>query len=123
MIIFYFILNSCYFLFIIFIDSKDDPVFVQDISTIWRLILVEGISIAAFTENPNGGKPIIAGMNALGLDFRDHKDSISEYKVGFFILKFFEKYIFYCCNKCFYLFIRKLPYYLYYICHKCLYSR
>lgn len=69
-------------MFIIFIDSKDDPVFVQDISTIWRLILVEGISIAAFTENPNGGKPIIAGMNALGLDFRDHKDSISEYKVS-----------------------------------------
>ncbi|KAL6433283.1 hypothetical protein ACFW04_006463 [Cataglyphis niger] len=62
------------------LNSKDDPVFVQDISTIWRLILVEGISIAAFTENPNGGKPIIAGMNALGIDFKDHKDSISEYK-------------------------------------------
>ncbi|KAM0733690.1 hypothetical protein ACS0PU_012055 [Formica fusca] len=63
------------------LNSKDDPVFVQDISTIWRLIFAEGISIAAFTENPNGGKPIIAGMNALGLDFRDHKDSISEYKL------------------------------------------
>ncbi|XP_011707011.1 PREDICTED: uncharacterized protein LOC105462181, partial [Wasmannia auropunctata] len=44
-------------------NAKNDPLFVQDISTIWRLILTQGISIAAFIDNPDGGKPIIAGMN------------------------------------------------------------
>lgn len=63
-----------------YLNAKNDPVFVQDISTLWRLLVTEGISIAAFTDNPNGGKPIIAGMNALGLHFRDHKDSISKYQ-------------------------------------------
>ncbi|CAL1682376.1 unnamed protein product [Lasius platythorax] len=62
------------------LNAKDDPAFVEDMSTIWRLLLVEGISIAAFTDNPNGGKPIIAGMNVLGVDFRDHIDSISKYQ-------------------------------------------
>ncbi|KAL6257537.1 hypothetical protein P5V15_011111 [Pogonomyrmex californicus] len=62
------------------LDAKNDPVFVQDISTIWRLLLEEGISIAAFIDNPNGGKPIIAGMNALGVDHKDKKDSISSYQ-------------------------------------------
>ncbi|EFN65302.1 hypothetical protein EAG_07237 [Camponotus floridanus] len=62
------------------LNAKDDPIFVQDVSAIWRLLLTEGISIAAFTENPNGGKPIIAGMNALGVDFKNHKNDLSEYK-------------------------------------------
>lgn len=79
-IMFCFILFS-YFLFI-FVDAKDDPIFVQDVSAIWRLLLTEGISIAAFTENPNGGKSIIAGMNALGVDFKNHKNDLSEYQVN-----------------------------------------
>ncbi|GAB1861422.1 N-acetyltransferase domain-containing protein [Camponotus japonicus] len=62
------------------LNAKDDPIFVQDHSAIWRLLLTEGISIAAFTENPNGGKPIIAGMNALGVDFKNHKNNLSEYE-------------------------------------------
>ncbi|XP_071631320.1 uncharacterized protein [Temnothorax longispinosus] len=62
------------------LNAKDDPVFVRDISTIWRLLLAEGISIAAFTDNPNGGKPIIAGMNALGIDSKSEKDSISGFE-------------------------------------------
>ncbi|XP_012541112.1 uncharacterized protein LOC105839381 isoform X2 [Monomorium pharaonis] len=62
------------------LDAKNDPLFVQDVSTIWRLLLAEGISIAAFIDNPNGGKPIIAGMNALGVDVKDQKDSISGYQ-------------------------------------------
>jgi len=61
-------------------NAKDDPVFVQDISSIWRLIIVEGISIAAFIDNPKGGKPIIAGMNALGVDDKNQKDSISDFQ-------------------------------------------
>ncbi|CAL1682368.1 unnamed protein product [Lasius platythorax] len=62
------------------LNAKDDPAFVQDMSTIWRLLLVEGISIAAFTDNPNGGKPIIAGMNVLGLGFRDQNNIISKHQ-------------------------------------------
>lgn len=73
-----------YFLFI-FVDAKDDPTFVQDISAIWRLLIADGISIAAFTENPNGGKPVIAGMNALGVDNKNHENSISEYQVNIYL--------------------------------------
>ncbi|EZA48171.1 hypothetical protein DMN91_008313 [Ooceraea biroi] len=53
-------------------NSKNDPAFVKDMSTVWRMIFAEGIAVAAFTDNPDGGKPIIAGMNALGISFKDH---------------------------------------------------
>ncbi|XP_025994415.1 uncharacterized protein LOC105207188 isoform X2 [Solenopsis invicta] len=62
------------------LNAKNDPLFVHDVSTIWRLLLAEGISIAAYLDNPNGGKPILAGMNALGVDNKDQKDSISGYQ-------------------------------------------
>lgn len=62
------------------LNAKDDSTLVQDMNVIWRLLLVQGISIAAFVDNPNGGKPIIAGMNILGVGFKDHKDSISKYQ-------------------------------------------
>lgn len=76
---------NCYFVTfwsISFADAKDDPIFVEDISTIWRLLLAEGISIAAFIDNPNGGKPVIAGINVLGVDSKNQKDSISDYQVS-----------------------------------------
>ncbi|XP_024888858.1 uncharacterized protein LOC112465524 [Temnothorax curvispinosus] len=62
-----------------YLNAKDDPVFVQDVSTRWRLLLAEGISIAAFTDNPDGGKPIIAGMNVLGIRSKNEKDNIYDY--------------------------------------------
>lgn len=62
------------------LKGKDDPEFLQDMHAIWHLLLVQGISVAAFVDNPNGGKPIIAGMNALGIGFKDHKDDISKYQ-------------------------------------------
>lgn len=71
-----------YYFLILFADAINDPVFVKDISTIWRLLLAEGISIAAFIDDPNGGKPILAGMNALGIDSKIEKDSISGYEVS-----------------------------------------
>ena len=52
-------------------------------STLWRLLVAQGISIAAFTDNPNGGKPVIAGMNTLGVDVKNKKDSISSYQVSY----------------------------------------
>lgn len=62
------------------LNAKNDPLFVQDISTIWRLLLAEGISIAAFIENPKGGKSILVGMNALGVDSKTQNDSISGFE-------------------------------------------
>lgn len=56
---------------------------MEDCSVIWRQIFKQGISIAAFADNPNGGKPIIAGMNALGVDFEKHKSSIDDFNVSF----------------------------------------
>ncbi|KYN03213.1 PREDICTED: uncharacterized protein LOC108773584 [Cyphomyrmex costatus] len=55
------------------INAKNDPLFVQDIITIWRLLLAEGICVAAFIDNSNGGKPIIAGMNALGVEIKNQE--------------------------------------------------
>ncbi|XP_011877643.1 PREDICTED: uncharacterized protein LOC105567398 [Vollenhovia emeryi] len=62
------------------LNAINDPVFIKDISTIWRMLLAEGISIAAFIDNPNGGKPILAGMNALGVDDKNVKASISNFE-------------------------------------------
>ncbi|XP_012221780.1 uncharacterized protein [Linepithema humile] len=61
-------------------NSKNDPLFLKDISTLWTILFTQNISIAAFIDNPDGGKPIIAGMNALGVSIKDHKDGIAEYK-------------------------------------------
>ncbi|EGI64121.1 PREDICTED: uncharacterized protein LOC105147412 [Acromyrmex echinatior] len=62
------------------LNAVNDPLFIQDMSTLWRLLVAQGISIAAFTDNPNGGKPVIAGMNTLGIDVKNKKDSISGYQ-------------------------------------------
>ncbi|XP_011700256.1 PREDICTED: uncharacterized protein LOC105457337 [Wasmannia auropunctata] len=58
------------------LNAKDDPVFVQDMSMLWRLTLIQGISIATFTDNLNGEKPIIASVNLLGIDFKNQKNSM-----------------------------------------------
>lgn len=65
-----------------FADAKNDPLFVQDISVMWRLSLAQGISLAAFIDNPNGEKPIIVGANILGVDVNNKKESVSRYKVS-----------------------------------------
>ncbi|KYN44798.1 hypothetical protein ALC56_00793 [Trachymyrmex septentrionalis] len=62
------------------LNAKNDPLFMQDISTLWRLLLAEDISIAAFIDNPNGGKPIIAGMNVLGIEHKNQKKNLSDYQ-------------------------------------------
>ncbi|XP_029158801.1 uncharacterized protein LOC114931051 [Nylanderia fulva] len=61
------------------LNAKDDSLFLQDMNVIWHLFLEQGLSIAAFVDNPTG-KPIIAGMNVLSVAFKDHKDSISQYQ-------------------------------------------
>jgi len=58
-------------IYLVYTDSKNDPAFVNDISMLWRMLLAEDISVAAFVDNPVGGKPIIAGMNVLGVSYKD----------------------------------------------------
>lgn len=41
----------------------------------------QGLCVGAFTENPNGGKPILAGANVLALSFKDEKFDMGEIKV------------------------------------------
>ncbi|XP_011705800.1 PREDICTED: uncharacterized protein LOC105460999 [Wasmannia auropunctata] len=66
------------------LNVKNDYLFVQDISTIWRRLLMQGISIAAFIDNPIG-KPIIAGMNVLSIDAKSQKDVMSDFQVSYII--------------------------------------
>ncbi|KYQ57220.1 hypothetical protein ALC60_03741 [Trachymyrmex zeteki] len=62
------------------LNAKNDSLFLHDMIMLWRMLLPEGISIAAFIDNPNGGKSIIAGMNVLGVNVRNQKDNISDYQ-------------------------------------------
>ncbi|XP_020291914.1 uncharacterized protein LOC109858757 isoform X2 [Pseudomyrmex gracilis] len=61
-------------------NAANDPAFVKDTGTIWHLLMSQGISVGAFTDNPDGGKPILAGMNALGVSYKEKKDAISNFK-------------------------------------------
>ncbi|XP_012221783.1 uncharacterized protein [Linepithema humile] len=61
-------------------NPKNDPLILTDLCTLWTILFTQNISIAAFIDNPNGGKPIIAGINVLGVSIKGHKDGISEYK-------------------------------------------
>lgn len=61
-------------------QGEDDRVFVEDFRKIWRDILKQRLSVAAFAEDPNGGKPIIAGVNMLGLDVKDNETSSDDMK-------------------------------------------
>ncbi|XP_011700254.1 PREDICTED: uncharacterized protein LOC105457336, partial [Wasmannia auropunctata] len=67
--------NNCF-------NAKNDHLFIQDTCTILRLLLTQGISIAAFIDNPDGGKPIIAGMNVLGINAKGQKDVMADFQVS-----------------------------------------
>ncbi|XP_011056693.1 PREDICTED: uncharacterized protein LOC105147407 isoform X2 [Acromyrmex echinatior] len=62
------------------LNAKNDPLFIQDITMLWRLLLAEDISVAAFVDNPNGGKSIIAGMTVLGIEVKNQKKKLSDYE-------------------------------------------
>ncbi|XP_011056699.1 PREDICTED: uncharacterized protein LOC105147411 [Acromyrmex echinatior] len=61
-------------------NAKNDPLFIQDITSLWRPLFAEDISVAAFIDNPNGGKPIIAGMNILGIEVKNKKKKLPDYQ-------------------------------------------
>ncbi|XP_011174933.2 uncharacterized protein LOC105207197 [Solenopsis invicta] len=60
-----------------YLNAKDDSLFIQDISTMWRLSLAQGISIATFLDNSTGGKPILAAINILRVDNKNQKENSS----------------------------------------------
>ena len=65
----------------VFIDGINDPEYMRSFEQIWRELINHGLSIAAFTEDPSGGKPIMAGLNVLTLSFKDEKFNLDEIKV------------------------------------------
>ncbi|XP_033335407.1 arylalkylamine N-acetyltransferase-like 2 [Megalopta genalis] len=52
-------------------NGIEDPVYVQFFRNLWTETLKEGLTVAAFVDDPNGGKPILAGMNVLMLSCKD----------------------------------------------------
>ena len=54
-------------------NGKDDPEYVDTFKVLWEEFLQQGLSVGAFVEDPNGGKPILAGCNVLGLTFEGEK--------------------------------------------------
>ncbi|KOC62775.1 hypothetical protein WH47_03759 [Habropoda laboriosa] len=51
------------------INGQNDPEYVDGFRQLWRECLKDGLAVAAFTDHPNGGKPILAGVNVLTLTF------------------------------------------------------
>ncbi|XP_020291915.1 uncharacterized protein LOC109858758 [Pseudomyrmex gracilis] len=64
------------------LNAANDPEFVKVFSTTWRESLSLGISVAAFTDNPDGGKPILAGINVLFIEYKEKRDAILNCKVS-----------------------------------------
>lgn len=64
-------------------DGINEPEYVETFRIFWNKFLKQGLSVAAFTENVNGGKPIIAGCNILGLSFKGEKLDYNVIKVSF----------------------------------------
>ncbi|XP_076163428.1 arylalkylamine N-acetyltransferase-like 2 [Ptiloglossa arizonensis] len=60
-----------------FLNAKDDPNYVSNFRQIWKEMLNQGLSVAAFTANPRGGKPLLAGANVLELNRKGHKYDFS----------------------------------------------
>lgn len=48
-------------------NVKDDPLAMHEFKTLFRTALNDNLSVAAFVENPQGGKPIMAALNVLYL--------------------------------------------------------
>lgn len=50
-----------------FTDGKDDPEYVQSFRALWSEIIKQGLTVAAFSDDLEGGKPVLAGLNMLML--------------------------------------------------------
>lgn len=70
-----------HFNFSVSVDGINDPEYVETFRCLWDEFMKCGLSVVAFTENPDGGKPIIAGANILTLSFKDEKFDMEKIKV------------------------------------------
>ncbi|XP_076235355.1 arylalkylamine N-acetyltransferase-like 2 [Calliopsis andreniformis] len=50
-------------------NGKDDPDYIESFRKLWEIVLQQGLSVGAFVEDPNGGKPILVGCNVLALSY------------------------------------------------------
>ncbi|XP_032672772.1 uncharacterized protein LOC116844821 [Odontomachus brunneus] len=55
-------------------NAINTPIFVEECRTLWRGLMEQRMAIAAFVDNPKGGKPIIAGMNVLSIEFKENAE-------------------------------------------------
>lgn len=85
-------------IFLYFPEGKDDPGLVESFRKLWKEVLKHGLSIAAFTENPNGGKPIIAAVNVLVLCHKDDKMEYGDSMVIFIIIRIYCAIVTLCLN-------------------------
>ncbi|XP_076278879.1 arylalkylamine N-acetyltransferase-like 2 [Lasioglossum baleicum] len=51
-------------------NGINDPNFVESFRNLWRETVKQGLAVGAFVEDPNGGKPLIAGVNMLMLSLQ-----------------------------------------------------
>ncbi|CAK9815414.1 Arylalkylamine N-acetyltransferase-like 2 [Anthophora quadrimaculata] len=62
------------------INGISDPEYVDGFRQLWRESLKHGLSVAAFAEDSNGGKRILAGVNVLTLTFEEDEFDYSAVK-------------------------------------------
>lgn len=62
-------------------DGKNDPEYVATFRSLWTDTLKQGLSVGAFIEDPNGGKPILAGCNMLALSYEGEEHNSDEFAV------------------------------------------
>lgn len=60
---------------------KNDPQAVEEFKALFKIALDDNLSVAAFVENPQGGKPIIAALNVLYQGGKGQKIDFSQYIV------------------------------------------
>ncbi|XP_031826761.1 uncharacterized protein LOC116424468 [Nomia melanderi] len=57
-------------------NGKDDPEYVQSFRALWAEVVKQGLTVAAFVDDPKGGKPILAGVNMLLLSQKGEKENL-----------------------------------------------
>ncbi|EFN85759.1 hypothetical protein EAI_17503 [Harpegnathos saltator] len=66
-------------------NALNTPIYVEECRALWHYVLEQNIAVVAFVDNPNGGKPIIAGVNMLYVEFKEYEKNIEDIQ---FISKF-----------------------------------
>jgi hypothetical protein len=61
-------------------NAVNAPIYVEEAKLLWQHIIKEGIAVAAFIDNPKGGKPIMAGINMLCMEYKEFEEAESDIK-------------------------------------------